>query len=67
MRLNIYPEDLTGEVERVSKAGHVGVRIYLDGRPNEVKSALTFWFDNDEQMEALYQLFYDASSFVEGE
>lgn len=65
MRLNIYPEDLTGETEIVEKEGHRGIRFYLDSRPNDVKSAITFWAPEDK--EELWNTLFFAAAKVDEE
>lgn len=55
MRINVYSQELTQEVELVTKVSennvvHWGVRIYFDGSPrlhdkpdDNDKSAITYW------------------------
>lgn len=50
MRVNVYAEEITGEVQIVEKDGHKGLRIFLDSpdslhnRPDDDdRSAVTFW------------------------
>lgn len=50
MRVNVYAEEITGEVKVVNKDGFIGVRFYL-ASANELhntptdddRSAITFW------------------------
>lgn len=81
MRVNIYEEEITGEVLRVTKEVRqesglqtfVGIRIILHGSSklhnsegNDDRSAVTFWFAEGHE-EALAELFYSASEETAGE
>lgn len=50
MRIQVYAEEMTGEVETVEKNGYKGVRFYLQSGPalhhtalDDDRSAVTFW------------------------
>jgi len=50
MRIQVYAEEMTGEVDRVNKNGYEGVRFYLQSGPSlhhtaldDDRSAVTFW------------------------
>lgn len=50
MRIQVYAEEMTGEVEVVTKNGYQGIRFYLQSGPSlhhtaldDDRSAVTFW------------------------
>lgn len=50
MRVNVYGEEITGEVRVVEKDGRYGLRVYLDSpaslhntADDDDRSAVTFW------------------------
>lgn len=50
MRIQVYAEEMTGEVEVVEKNGYQGIRFYLESGPSlhntaldDDRSAVTFW------------------------
>ena len=50
MRIQVYAEEMTGEVEVVEKNGYQGIRFYLQSGPSlhhtaldDDRSAVTFW------------------------
>lgn len=63
MRINVYNEELTGEIERVAKTADTGstfygVRILLASAPelhhgpsDDDRSAITFWLDSEHLAE----------------
>lgn len=57
MRVNIYSQELTDEVELVEKPGHHGIRLFLHSSellrhpPEQVddRSAITIWLPRSEE------------------
>lgn len=78
MRINIYSQELTKEIELVSKVAdtgitYYGVRMYLaspdilhHSPDDDDRSAITFWIPNAKSFTKtdLEQLFYDMSTTI---
>ena len=55
MRIQVYAEEMTGEVEVVEKNGYQGIRFYLQSGPSlhhtaldDDRSAVTFWIPHTD-------------------
>lgn len=55
MRIQVYAEEMTGEVEVVDKNGYQGIRFYLQSGPSlhhtaldDDRSAVTFWIPHTQ-------------------
>lgn len=77
MRVNVYSQELTNEVQTITKTSDTGivysaVRLMLHSSPllhctptDDDRSAITFWLPkSNERREALAALFEDAAQLI---
>jgi hypothetical protein len=73
MRINVYSQELSKEVQLVRKGKHVGVRIFFDGSPrlhdtpeDDDRSAITYWLPNCAGFSPadLAEVFQEAANLV---
>lgn len=79
MRINVYSQELTKEIQLVSKESdtgitYYGVRLFFDGSPrlhhtedDDDRSAITFWIPNGETFTKndLAKVFWAMGNLVE--